>query len=807
MRFVFAFSLFMVIQFQFAVGQNIDWVKLGKNGSVEIFKIKPDANDDIIVLGRYIQKGYFAGFPLKEYKSMAGFIAKLSKTDGKIIWIKTAGDTSGNGFVEFWNVEIGKDGSVFFSGDCWSDNWMDNIPMKSRQNKQDMFIGKLDKNGNVKYIKNFLIYSISNNVCTFTIDDKENFYLIGSIRGAETISNDKFSYVNTSSHESGFVVKFDSAANLSWITTDSVQYLQNKIVDHIRVASNGQIYTTRHDHNFLYISKYDIYGKLIKAIKIKGDKFSSNLNLVLDEENSMYVSGDIYSDSEVIFAGKKYTINSGSLFLLKTDSSLNEKWFITNKSQLHYQGNLSRTYSLFYDSINRQVILSGVFLKALEFSNDKNLYLSKQDSAGIYVASFDKQGKLTDIKIGKRQDYNTRQTIVKDNCGNLIASFNNLISDDVAFLGFDAIAQPVYKHFSTSVIKFSSDTAKFIRFNNDINCNQILLKSQFDTGYKQIYWFVDNQLIDSNKQVFDYKFSKPGKYIVALLGIRPNGCQYTFADTFFINIRNTFEGEPEMLRATFTNNNQVEISWKKHPLAKNYTLYKQHENSEIQTLQKHFSDTAYMDHAVSLKEPFHYYFTATDSCGNISAQSTIAKPIILHGENVENKYILLSGTTYEKWENGVWENVLEMKNEQDSFMAIANSPQTNYQDSLRTKDNILQQCYRLKAVENNGNKQHSYSNLVFVDHLPQIFIPDAFSPNGDSLNERFTIYTTGIKEYTVKVYNRWGEMVFSGNNKSASWDGRFNKSICPEGDYIYILQAKSSTGENFSRSGNIHIIR
>ncbi|MGZ5281606.1 MAG: T9SS type B sorting domain-containing protein [Bacteroidia bacterium] len=262
-----------------------------------------------------------------------------------------------------------------------------------------------------------------------------------------------------------------------------------------------------------------------------------------------------------------------------------------------------------------------------------------------------------------------------------------------------------------------------------------------------------------------------------------------------------------MLRATFINNNAVEISWKKHPLAKHYNLYKQHDKNTSVLIQKHFSDTVYMDHLVSLTAPLHYYVTATDSCGNISAASQIAKPIILQADNIENKYILISGTAYEKWGNGVWEYVLEMKYEKDSFFDVSNSTQINYTDSIRHAGHLLQQCYRLKAIENGGNKQVSYSNTACADHLPQLFIPNAFSPNGDSLNERFVIHTIGIKEYTIAIYNRWGELVFSGNRYNAVWDGKFKGEPCPEGNYLYKLHARSRTGENFIRNGYIKLLR
>src|SRR5690606_31748955 len=65
---------------------------------------------------------------------------------------------------------------------------------------------------------------------------------------------------------------------------------------------------------------------------------------------------------------------------------------------------------------------------------------------------------------------------------------------------------------------------------------------------------------------------------------------------------------------------------------------------------------------------------------------------------------------------------------------------------------------------------------VYVEARPccDIFLPDAFTPNGDGLNDLFHILTPGHHQLSAfRVVNRWGEVVFSTLDQSTGWDGRY----------------------------------
>lgn len=87
-------------------------------------------------------------------------------------------------------------------------------------------------------------------------------------------------------------------------------------------------------------------------------------------------------------------------------------------------------------------------------------------------------------------------------------------------------------------------------------------------------------------------------------------------------------------------------------------------------------------------------------------------------------------------------------------------------------------------------------------------MPNVFTPNGDGVNDyiNFAIYGEGILS-SVKVYNRWGNLVFEGYNNNALWDGTFNNKDCPEATYYYIITLETSSGEKIEAKSSLFLLR
>lgn len=97
---------------------------------------------------------------------------------------------------------------------------------------------------------------------------------------------------------------------------------------------------------------------------------------------------------------------------------------------------------------------------------------------------------------------------------------------------------------------------------------------------------------------------------------------------------------------------------------------------------------------------------------------------------------------------------------------------------------------------------------VEIDPAILVYIPNAFSPNGDGKNDIFRVTASGFIEFEVIIYNRWGEELYrSDEYETHGWDGTFQGRQVPEGVYIYLLKATSLKGNEYEYTGNITLLR
>ncbi|PSL35047.1 gliding motility-associated C-terminal domain-containing protein [Chitinophaga ginsengisoli] len=76
---------------------------------------------------------------------------------------------------------------------------------------------------------------------------------------------------------------------------------------------------------------------------------------------------------------------------------------------------------------------------------------------------------------------------------------------------------------------------------------------------------------------------------------------------------------------------------------------------------------------------------------------------------------------------------------------------------------------------------------VYVTFNNSLYVPTAFTPNRDGVNDKFVVKSRGVAVYNIQIFNRWGQLVFSSNNASVHWDGKFKGELQPAGSYVHIV--------------------
>ncbi|MBK7149222.1 MAG: PKD domain-containing protein [Bacteroidetes bacterium] len=96
--------------------------------------------------------------------------------------------------------------------------------------------------------------------------------------------------------------------------------------------------------------------------------------------------------------------------------------------------------------------------------------------------------------------------------------------------------------------------------------------------------------------------------------------------------------------------------------------------------------------------------------------------------------------------------------------------------------------------------------LVNPEHI--VFVPNVFTPNSDGTNDIFYAYSKAVKQFNLRLFNRWGELVFESNNLNDGWDGTYKGELQPNGVYVYTLQIVYL--DNYTRNdlkGSVTLVR
>ena len=101
----------------------------------------------------------------------------------------------------------------------------------------------------------------------------------------------------------------------------------------------------------------------------------------------------------------------------------------------------------------------------------------------------------------------------------------------------------------------------------------------------------------------------------------------------------------------------------------------------------------------------------------------------------------------------------------------------------------LAACYRLEAVDETGNQSDCSDNIQCIDICSYYELPNIFTPNSDNVNDLYHPYPYKfVESIDMKIYNRWGDLVFETTDPDINWDGKDIKTnkLVSEGVYYYI---------------------
>lgn len=119
--------------------------------------------------------------------------------------------------------------------------------------------------------------------------------------------------------------------------------------------------------------------------------------------------------------------------------------------------------------------------------------------------------------------------------------------------------------------------------------------------------------------------------------------------------------------------------------------------------------------------------------------------------------------------------------------------------------------YYIRLLCTDVDTEATFESDAFVIQITEsmLKVPNAFSPNGDGINDVFRVQHKSLVRFNAAVFNRWGQELYRWNlsNIDEGWDGRANGKQIKDGVYFIIIEAEGADGVIYKHKGDINILR
>ncbi len=284
----------------------------------------------------------------------------------------------------------------------------------------------------------------------------------------------------------------------------------------------------------------------------------------------------------------------------------------------------------------------------------------------------------------------------------------------------------------------------------------------------------------------------------------------------FICIPWTDEQYPEPIQphyVTVVNNNHIAVSWQPTDHALNeiyrFDLISQQKQKMAEKIAPQ-TDTTWIDEQVDVqKYRYCYVIEPTNACGLKPKQNKHACSILLKGISKPFEHNL-DWTTYNFFANGTNSHDLFKRDYTEQMFSLRvsneNKNASNIDFDLNKETGLF--YYYILAPENQPSNYSSQSNTLELVQAPLLHVPNAFTPNGDGVNDLWNVVPAFVKDYHCRVYDRWGRLVFETKDKKKLLsDKDLGDVILAEDAFIYLITYTGFEGTFKQVTGNVTILK
>jgi gliding motility-associated-like protein len=262
--------------------------------------------------------------------------------------------------------------------------------------------------------------------------------------------------------------------------------------------------------------------------------------------------------------------------------------------------------------------------------------------------------------------------------------------------------------------------------------------------------------------------------------------------------------------------NTIELTWRGTGLAnfqdRFYSLYYKNTTENQWTLATFLPPSATsfrFDNLDPNKYKYEFKITGTDLCTDTFKTTEHWNILLGSSFNEPTDQAALQWNEYRNWRNGVRDYALYIQTNSDTNFVLFDTYNNNTFDHTRPIDlETYKECYRIKANELSGNFSQSWSNIVCEIYPPYLYVPNAFTPiTTTGTNDGFGAKGGRVKTFNMEIYNRWGELIYTTNQITDTWDGKTNGQPAPAGLYICLIKYTDGANWQGKYTNTINLIR
>ncbi len=328
--------------------------------------------------------------------------------------------------------------------------------------------------------------------------------------------------------------------------------------------------------------------------------------------------------------------------------------------------------------------------------------------------------------------------------------------------------------------------------------------------------FVSLKEVDGNTTTtYDSSISCRTGYYYRIQAVGPNPENFSLSDTSGAIPRYIpYVPANELFSASVEGQIKNLVSWnfvtpRKAPV-RYYILERSADGTNYKECGRYDAFTNYgFDGVDSASTMSLYYRTVVqDTCGYRSEPSNYGKTVMLRTGTDTLDRPVLNWSAYEYWAEDVdYYDIEIFQNGQFEYLASTDGTTLQWTDYITELNNRPQYCYRITArsVEDGGKTAHS--NIACAPVHSRIYVPNAFRPGGIEDNSTFHPKGMYIAEFTMRIYDRWGTLIYTTHSMDEGWDGTINGKPAPVGVYVYKIDYRG-VDKDFERlSGNLTLLR